>query len=272
MNMFAKLTKCNFRQIFYVALMSLLVGQTYALEAKTSQELDKVFSDADINGTFVLYDVTADRLVVHNPIRAEKRFIPASTFKIPNSLIGLSTGAVGSVDEAIPYGGKPQPIKAWEANMGLRDAITISNVPVYQELARRIGLEDMREKLLQMPYGNSETGDKVDRFWLEGPLKISAVEQTIFLARLAQGDLPFRSEIQQSVREIILLEQKNGQILYGKTGWTSTPTPDIGWWVGWVMKENRIYSFAINIDMPNRADVAKRVELGKACLKTLGIL
>jgi len=258
--------------LFYTAFISLFVGQTFALDMETSQKLDKVFSDAGINGTFVLYDVTANRLVVHAPIRAEKRFIPASTFKIPNSLIGLSTGAVGSVDEAIPYGGKPQPIKAWEADMGLRDAITISNVPVYQELARRIGLENMREKLAQIPYGNNETGNKVDRFWLEGPLKISAVEQTIFLARLARGDLPFRSDIQQSVREIILLEQKSDQVLYGKTGWTSTPTPDIGWWVGWVEKENRIYSFAINIDMPNRADVAKRVEIGKVCLRTLGIL
>ena len=272
MNIFAKLIKCDFRQLFCIASMSLLVGQTYALDIETSQELDKVFSDAGIKGTFVLYDVTADRLVVHNPIRAEKRFIPASTFKIPNSLIGLSTGAVGSVDETIPYGGKPQPIKAWEADMGLRDAIPISNVPVYQELARRIGLENMREKLAQIPYGNGKTGNKVDRFWLEGPLKISAVEQTIFLARLAQGDLPFGSELQQSVREIILLEQESDRVLYGKTGWTTTPIPDIGWWVGWVVKENRIYSFAINIDMPNRADVARRVELGKACLKTLGIL
>lgn len=98
---------------------------------------------------------------------------------------------------------------------------------------------------------NTETGDKVDRFWLEGPLKISAVEQTKFLARLAHGD---------------------GWVLYGKTGWTSAPSPDIGWWVGWVVKDNRIYSFAINIDMPTRADVAKRVELGRACLKALGII
>lgn len=272
MSMFAKFIKCNIRQFSCTTLIFLMVGQAYALDTETSRELDKVFSDADINGTFVLYDVTANRLVVHAPLRAKKRFIPASTFKIPNSLIGLSTGAVGSVDEIIPYGGKPQPIKAWEADMGLRDAITISNVPVYQELARRIGLEHMREELLQIPYGNNDTGNKVDRFWLDGPLKISAVEQTVFLARLAQGDLPFHSEIQHSVREIILLEQENDHVLYGKTGWTTTPTPDIGWWVGWVVKENRIYSFAINIDMPNRTDIAKRVEVGKACLKALGLL
>jgi len=259
------------KQLF-TAIIFLYFSQIHALDSQESPELDQLFADSGINGTFVLYDVNADRLLVHDRARAEKRFIPASTFKIPNSLIGLSTGAVANVDEAIPYGGKPQPIKAWEADMGLRDAIKISNVPVYQELARRVGLEPMRDHLARIPYGNTETGNKVDRFWLEGPLKISAIEQTKFLAHLAQGELPFSSDIQDKVREIVRLEQGNGWVLYGKSGWTTTPSPDIGWWVGWVAKENRIYSFAINIDMPNRADVAKRIELGKACLKTLGVL
>lgn len=256
----------------FTVIIFLYFSQIHAFDLQESPELDQLFSASGINGTFVLYDVTSERLVVHDRARAEKRFIPASTFKIPNSLIGLSTGAVANVDEALPYGGKPQPIKAWEADMGLRDAIKISNVPVYQELARRIGLENMRQHLARMPYGNAETGNKVDRFWLEGPLKISAVEQTKFLARLARGELPFSSEVQNNVREIVRLEQGDGWVLYGKTGWTTAPTPDIGWWVGWIVKENRIYSFAINIDMPSKADIPKRVELGKACLKTLGLI
>lgn len=60
-------------------------------------------------------------------------------------------------------------------------------------------------------------------------------------------------------------------VLYGKTGWTTTPDPDIGWWVGWVTSEGSVFSFALNIDMPDKGDVVKRVELGKACLKELGI-
>ena len=69
--------------------------------------------------------------------------------------------------------------------MGLRDAIKMSNVPIYQELARRIGLERMREGVKKLGYGNMEIGSVVDRFWLAGPLAISAVEQTDFLRRLA---------------------------------------------------------------------------------------
>lgn len=156
--------------------------------------------------------------------------------------------------------------------MALRDAIRVSNVPVYQELARRIGLEQMRMYVAAIPYGNTQTGNEVDSFWLKGPLKISAVEQTEFLARLALGQLPFPAEAQENVRDIAQLEQGSDWVLYGKSGWTTTPDPDIGWWVGWVEKGDRIYAFAINIDMPERVDVAKRMELGKACLKTLGVL
>jgi beta-lactamase class D len=97
------------------------------------------------------------------------------------------------------------------------------------------------------------------------------LEQTQFLARLAQDRLPFSTAVQASVREILLLEQDGDRFLYAKTGWTTTPDPDIGWWVGWVTRNGHVFSFALNIDMPDRSYVATRVELGKACLALLGI-
>src|SRR5688572_22755284 len=102
-------------------------------------ELGKAFDAEGVSGTFVLFDVGADTMQVFNRPRAEERFVPASTFKIVNALIGLKTGAVRDVEEVLPYGGKPQPIAAWEKDMSLRDGMRVSNVPVFQELARRIG-------------------------------------------------------------------------------------------------------------------------------------
>ncbi len=257
---------------FLSVVIILLTFQAQAADWEESHKVGELFKNAGVNGTFVLYDVTAQSYYVHDRIRAETRFVPASTFKIPNTLIGLSTGAVKSVDEIFPYGGQPQPFKTWEKDMGLREAITLSNVPVYQELARRIGLEQMQHNLLNMDFGNNEIGTVVDRFWLDGPLKISAVEQTRFLAKLAQGQLPFPQEFQESVREILLTEQGENWKLYGKTGWENAPDPGVGWWVGWVEKDGCIYAFALNIDIQNAADVNRRLELGKASLKALGVL
>lgn len=255
----------------FAALLLLCIDLAHALDWQDSPAVGKLFDDAGMRGAFVLYDVEADRFIGHQRERAETRFVPASTFKIANSLIGLSVGAAKSVDEALPYGGKSQPFKAWEQDMGLREAIKVSNVPVYQELARRIGVEQMRAGVAALGYGNGDIGTTVDTFWLSGPLKISAVEQTRLLARLARSELPFAAQVQAQVREIMQLEQGDGWTLYGKTGWLTTESPKLGWWVGWVQKGERLYCFALNIDMPQEADAPKRIQLGKASLQALGV-
>lgn len=236
-------------------------------------EVNEIFKNGEVNGTFVLYDTKADNYIGYNKSRAEKRYVPASTFKIPNSLIGLSVGAVNSVDEALPYKSNVPPLsKAWEKDMGLREAIVISNVPIFQELARRISLERMHENVSKINYGNKEIGDTVDTFWLKGPLEISAIEQTQFLAKLAKDELPFPHACQESVREIVLLDQGKNWKLYGKTGWQNAPGQGVGWWVGWVQKGDLMYPFALNIDIQKASDASKRIKLGKASLKVLGIL
>ena len=154
--------------------------------------------------------------------------------------------------------------------MSLRDAIKISNVPIYQELARRIGLSTMQENIVKLNYGNNKIGDVVDRFWLDGPVMISAIEQSEFLANLALNKLPFSKEHQNAVVDILEIERSENGILYAKSGWTTAPNPDTGWWVGWINRDGQIYAFALNIDTKIDADVAKREQLARASLKILG--
>ena len=263
------LTSCS----LCIVITVLLCFPSCAVAWEEDPDIGGLFKHARIEGTFVLYDVTEKKFTGYNQTRAETRYIPASTFKIANSLIGLSSGAVTSVDEILPYKGPAEPfIPEWGHDMGLRRAIVISNVPIYQELARRIGLERMRDGLVKLDYGNRETGNVVDRFWLDGPLKISALEQTAFLAKLVQDSLPLPKKVQESVREILLLEAGADWKLYGKTGWQNAPDRGIGWLVGWVEKKGRFYVFAMNIDVDKPADAAERMKLSKACLQLLGLL
>ena len=253
------------------SVLCLVASQASASEWVVSEAVGKVFKDAGATGTFVLYDVAADRYTVHERKRAETRFVPASTFKIPNTLIALTVDSVDGVDQVLPYGGKKQMRKEWEKDMSLRDAIKVSNVPVYKELARRTGMARMQAQVNRLNYGNKELGGTVDTFWLVGPLKISAVEQVRFLAGLADDKLPFPKEAMAHTREIVLQEKKGETALYAKTGWTDAHTPDLGWWVGWVSKEGKTYAFALNLDIPDGEDGAKRVSVGKASLAVLGL-
>jgi beta-lactamase class D len=232
-----------------------------------------LFRDAGVEGTFVLLDERRGELRGHNRGRAEQRFSPASTFKVANALIGLSLGAVQSVDERIPYTGDANPfMREWLEPMGLRGAMRVSNVPLYQELARRIGLARMRAALERLHYGNEQIGTNVTTFWLRGPLAISAVEQTRFLSGLAHQRLPFPRSAQRQVAEITQVDAGAGWSLHAKTGWQNAPGPGVGWWVGWVRRGDQITPFALNLAMAGAADAPKREQLGRASLRVLGTL
>ena len=246
-------------------------GKLFAGGSEERADLAAVFTENGVAGTFALYDPTADRVTLVNPARAQTRLVPASTFKIANTIIALDTGVAKDENEVIPYGGRPQPFKQWEKDMPMREAITLSAVPIYQEIARRVGLARYQEWLARLDFGNRQTGTNVETFWLDGPLEISAVEEARFAARLAQQKLDASVRSQSIARDIIRLESRDGKNLYGKTGWRFSSTPNLGWWTGWVERGSAIAAFGLNIDMPAASDGPKRVAIGKALLGKLGV-
>lgn len=117
-------TSWSRRQVLGIALgaeASIALG-TKANASKTTERVDlrSVFQSQGVTGTFVLYDAQSDELTAVDAKRAATRYVPASTFKIANSLIALETGVVKDENEVIPYGYKPQPFKAWEKDMSMR--------------------------------------------------------------------------------------------------------------------------------------------------------
>jgi beta-lactamase class D len=252
-----------------LAALSVEIAPSVARAAETiaREDLATAFESVGVAGAFVACDAATSRFTLVNAARAEVRYLPASTFKIPNSLIGLEVGAIKGADEMFPYDGKPRRVKAWERDMTLREAINASNVPVYQTIARRVGLANYRDWLVRLDYGNHQPGNVVDTFWLEGPLLISATEQARFLARMALGILPLSKRSIAIVRDMIRIEEKDGRTLFAKTGWDGK----IGWWVGWVEEGSRATPFALNMDMTAVEEAPKRIALGKELLGRLGV-
>jgi beta-lactamase class D len=246
-------------------------GASGAPKMVVRDDLRDVFTQAGVTGTFVLYAVDDNTITMVNGERAERAYVPASTFKIPHSLIALETGVVADENEKIPFDGQPQAVKEWAGDMGLREAIRVSNVPVYQEIARRIGLDREREWLKRLGYGNADPGTVVDRFWLDGPLTISARDQALWLRRLAGQELPASVENQRIVRDILQLEKSGDRTLFGKTGTVAGASPQIGWWVGWVERGGQLHCFALNLDMATSSDSGKRVTLGRELLDRLDV-
>ena len=137
-----------------------------------------------------------------------------------------------------------------------------STVWVYQQFAREIGEVREKEYLTRIQYGNADLSGGVDRFWLDGALRISAMEQVDFLRKLYRNELPFKVEHQRLVKDIMIVEAGRDWILRAKTGWQARVEPQIGWWVGWVETPTGAVIFALNIDLPGgMKDAPKRRRL-----------
>jgi beta-lactamase class D len=88
----------------------------------------------------------------------------------------------------------------WNGDQAMTRAFRRSTVWFYQEVARRVGEERMREWVRRAEYGNTDIGAGIDRSWLEGDLRISTEEQVALLRRLYIGDLPFSERSQEITR------------------------------------------------------------------------
>ena len=90
----------------------LLIVFSTADAVVNAQDLSGFFKNT--NGAFVLYDLKRDRYLRYNETRCHQRFSPKSTFKIPNSLIGLETGIISDANYVIPWDrGKYPPQANW---------------------------------------------------------------------------------------------------------------------------------------------------------------
>lgn len=246
-------------------------------QRETRDDLAAAFKKLNTEGTFALLDAKLGRLVLVNAERAARGFIPVSTFKIPNSLIALETGVVADADHPVfKWDGTKYDFAAWNRDHTLRTAFRASAVWVYQDIARKIGEQRMREFVGHLGYGNGDIGGGIDQFWLGGNLRISAIEQVEFLQRLEQAALSVSKRAQAVVRDIMLMEEGEGYTLRGKTGLELKDNrvfhPAVGWLVGWVERGPDAYLYAMNMDVVEQRHIADRLAVSKELLKALKVL
>ena len=257
----------------FAAIIGLLHSTPLCSQTWTEREdFGRYFQQAGVEGAFLLYDLENDSFLVHNRERTEKSFIPASTFKIFNSLVALETGVIRDQHEVIAWDSIDRGWEKWNMDLSMSDAFRYSAVWFYQELARRIGRERMQAFLDSTRYGNRKMGPAVDRFWLDGDLRISPKEQIDFLVKLHRNELPFSQRTMDIVREVMIHEQGENYTLRGKTGWGIRFVEQIGWFVGYVERKGKVYFFATNIDIRDDNDAPARIAITKRILRQLDLM
>jgi beta-lactamase class D len=235
-------------------------------------DLARYFETAGTRGTIVVRNVGSDRMIVYNRARAETAYLPASTFKVPAALIALETGVVkDAYRDVLPWNGIEFIVPACNQDQTLATALQRSCIPIFADLGKRIGDARLNKYLAAFDYGNHDAAGGYP-YWLEGNLRISAFEQIEFFDRLRKDALPVSPEHMQTVRDIILIEEGDGYVIRAKTGWVTSPNPDLGWLAGWVARGDSIHLFALNLDIEKPEHAAARLAIVKAVLKDLGAL
>ena len=227
------------------------------------------------SGTVLVLDQVGNTLYTSNAAFVDQRFIPASTFKVFSTLVALQSGVVTNREAIIAWDGIERGRPEINRDLDLQTAFQLSAVPHFQYMVRTIGAERMQHFLNAVNYGNRNMSGGIDQFWLTGELRISPREQIEFLAKLYAGDLPFRPEVMQEVREIMRSESAADFTIFSKTGWATLGESDhTGWWIGWVEKSDKPFFFAtvLQTTVPGEMFGPARLEITRQVLKQLRVL
>ena len=240
----------------------------------TEKNFKPYFDNYGVNGCFVLFDETNNEVIRYNPAVCDSGFIPASTFKIPHSVIALEEGIVSDTNQVILWDRHVWPVKNWNQDQTLGTAIKYSCVWVYTGFAEKIGIDKYRKYVQLFDYGNKNLNGPPTRFWLAGEFRISANQQIAFLQKFYNYDLPVSKESIEMVKKLIVLEKGDDWKLSGKTGGGVLNDNDyIMWLVGYFEKDHKPYFYAMNFISNDFSGTSRaRYEITKDILKELKLI
>lgn len=250
----------NFLKVFILLVIS---TNLYANEKK----IEDLYSSNNINGSLLIESLDGKTKYQYN-VNDQESFIPASTFKIPNTLIILEEGHIKDEFEIIKWDGKEREYAPWNKDQTLKTAFQYSCVWCYQRYAIKIGDKKYHEYLRKFNYGNLLTGSDITRFWLGGELRISVNEQIGFLRKVYAEDLSVQKNHVRTLKSIMLSEENKNYKVWSKTGWSGKD----GWYVGYLATDNQIWFFANHIEINKNTDLEFRKKLTMGAFKALNII
>lgn len=240
--------------------------------ADNDLSLEKIFKKNKVKGTIVIQSLNSNKSYVFNAKRANTQLLPASTFKIPNSLIALDTKVIKDEKEIIFWDRKKRFLDVWNKNQTLKTAFKYSCVWCYQYFASKLSLDIYNDYLTKLKYGNMKTGNDLTSFWLSGDIKISPYEQIEFLKKVYTEKLPFTSEHLRLVKKIMIEEKNNKYTLHAKTGWATSSKNKHGWYVGYIETSKDIWFFSTNLLISDFKRLYLRKQLTLEVFKSYNII
>src|SRR5881397_1092783 len=101
-----------------LTILSIFLSNCTPNNVKQDKSLKKYFDENKVEGCFALMDNGTGQFTVYNLSRyRDSSYLPASTFKIVNSLIGLQTGKIINDSMVIKWDGIKRPVAEWNKDL-----------------------------------------------------------------------------------------------------------------------------------------------------------
>ena len=270
-----------------IKLLLTIVLFSYYSQFALASDGNELCQEGDSSCTFVLLSElnqsdgsTTSKISSVNKSRANSPLSPFSTFKVTNSLIALDLGVIKNTKQKLTFDKASYPVQAWWPpvwklpNYDLTTAFKYSMVAIYRQLAKEIGEKNMLTYLKKMHYGNENISSGLDNFWLNGSIKISAIEQVQLLQKIYHNKFAFNEQAIEALKEVMLVKSTENYKFYAKTGAGKVnDSTMLGWYVGFVENAAGVHYFAFNFNRDSYAQMkAVRVEMAKNHLKQAGII
>lgn len=244
----------------------------FPLQARPQDpELAQIFKKHRVRGCLVLASLDGPQQFIHNPPRSKRRYPCASTFKILNTLIALEENVISDSENTIKWDGKTHKIPEWNQDQNLENAFKYSCVWYYQRLAEKIHPDTYKIAIKNTGYGILKSPFHHTRFWLDGSLQISALEQIEFIKKLYLNQLPFKPSSFDVLDRIMIQDQFPS--IKAKTGYYFSRNGSIGWYVGYIESPKGVWFFACNMDIKDaEKGLPLRQSLTVEALKAKGLI
>ncbi|MHA4808267.1 penicillin-binding transpeptidase domain-containing protein [Flavitalea flava] len=264
------------KRVFVFLLIPVLISACSQNNVKEDNSLKSYFDSAGVTGSFGLFDNGQGNFIIYNlPRFRDSAYLPAATFDIPLSLIGIQTGVVKDDSALITLDSTDITKPGCDRNLTLKQAFQHSCESGFRQLAGRIGKDTLKKWIDSLSYGNKNIDGPVDSFWMNGHLTLSSDEQLGLVKKLYFDQLRFFRRTQGIVRQMMLMESNANYKLSYKTGTgVKKDEHSINWLIGWVEENTHVYFFVLNIETATPAPPANDVQIGilKGILKKLGFL
>ncbi|CDR34909.1 penicillin-binding transpeptidase domain-containing protein [Criblamydia sequanensis] len=229
---------------------------------------------------FILVNGITKECILSLGENVDEPITPCSTFKIALSLMGFDAEIL--LDSENPVWeyeeGYDDYLECWKSSQTPLTWIKRSCVWYSKLLANFLGLDKINHYLALFEYGNQDMSGGLKKAWLSSSLKISTREQAYFIQKLVSEAFPISVKAQQITQSLLFIEDlPDGSKLFGKTGlgtlYKEPPENnlEVGWFVGWVEKEDRFFPFAYHI-REKSVNTANRIGRAKELLSLSNVL